>query len=206
MHPTRHPTRSRTAARLPQRRNGIVRFNKLLDATERLIERMPVSEITLNLIATEADVPRVSAYHFFPGVDAVLASLYDRFLEEMLEHAVNANSGATWQEGLRRMFESGRAFYESRGAAMQLVLSPALPKNINSGNRRFGRAIFDWLCGNFAIEASDDLLLACEVLVEIVDSVWSKSYQEHRRITDRLFDESVLAATRYLSAYLPKGG
>jgi AcrR family transcriptional regulator len=191
---------------MPQRRNGIARFNALLDASERLVARMPVAEISLNAIAAEAGVPRVSAYHFFPGVDAVLASLYDRFLEEMLSSALRIDGPARrkWQSALAGMLRAARHYFDGHPAAMHLVLSPQVAKDMNAGNRRFGSEIEQWLRETYALDASRELALACEIVVELVDAVWSKSYQEHGRITDRLFDEALRAATSYLGTYLPE--
>jgi AcrR family transcriptional regulator len=199
-------TRTRTTARVPQRRNGIARFNALLDASEVLIARMPVADISLNAIAEEAGVPRVSAYHFFPSVDAVMASLYDRYLEEMLSTSLRVDQKARrrWQTALAAMLRAARRYFDAHPAAMHLVLSPQVPKDMNAGNRRFGHEIEQWLRENFALEASRDLTLACEIVVELVDAVWSKSYQEHGRLTDRLFDEALKAATSYLGTCLPE--
>ncbi|WP_290001547.1 TetR/AcrR family transcriptional regulator [Faucicola atlantae] len=54
---------------------GRARRQKLLAAAKSLSADRPISEITLADVCEEAGIPRASAYHFFPNVDAVFLAL-----------------------------------------------------------------------------------------------------------------------------------
>ena len=73
------------SARLPTRRPGIDRYDKVLGAAERIIlENESLDGLTLQAIAAEAKVPRVSLYYFFPSIDAVIEALYQRILTRLI--------------------------------------------------------------------------------------------------------------------------
>lgn len=57
---------------------GRIRRQKLLSAAKKLSETHTINTITLADVCEEADIPRASAYHFFPNVEAVFLAL--RFL------------------------------------------------------------------------------------------------------------------------------
>ena len=50
---------------------GRLRRQKLLAAAKELSATRPISEISLADVCENADIPRASAYHFFPNVEAI---------------------------------------------------------------------------------------------------------------------------------------
>ena len=78
---------------------GRLRRQKLLAAAKELSATRPVSEISLADVCERADIPRASAYHFFPNVEAIFLAL--RFLNAIeifnkLEK-VDAKQFSRWQ-------------------------------------------------------------------------------------------------------------
>ena len=73
------------SARAPTRRPGIDRYDKVLGAAEGIIlQNESLDGLTLQAIAAEAKVPRVSLYYFFPSIDAVIEALYQRILTRLI--------------------------------------------------------------------------------------------------------------------------
>ena len=64
------------SARLPTRKPGIERYNRIIEAAETLIlEAGSLQGITLDAIARRADVPRVSLYYFFESIESLMDCL-----------------------------------------------------------------------------------------------------------------------------------
>jgi AcrR family transcriptional regulator len=65
--------------RKPERANGRLRYEALLDAAEHLLQREGPAALTIKRLAQEAGVPMASVYHFFPGPAAVPVGLAERY-------------------------------------------------------------------------------------------------------------------------------
>jgi AcrR family transcriptional regulator len=57
---------------------GDIRESDILDATEALLERVPLADITMDEIASQAGLSRSSLYFYFASRDAVLGALHER--------------------------------------------------------------------------------------------------------------------------------
>ena len=66
----------------PQQSRSQASLDRILDATERLLEQRPFSEITVAEIAEEAEVSTGLLYSRFESKDAILPYLVIRFMEE----------------------------------------------------------------------------------------------------------------------------
>ena len=73
------------ATRQPTRKPGVERYNRIIAAAEYLIiEAGSLETITLDAVAKQAAVPRVSLYYFFASVDSLLEALYQRGVQKMV--------------------------------------------------------------------------------------------------------------------------
>ncbi|MGB2361520.1 MAG: TetR/AcrR family transcriptional regulator, partial [Luminiphilus sp.] len=71
--------------RLPTRKPGIERYNRIIEAAEALIlEAGSLKGITLDAVSKRADVPRVSLYYFFDSIDSLMDALYLRGVQKMV--------------------------------------------------------------------------------------------------------------------------
>ena len=62
--------------RLPTRKPGIERYNRIIEAAEALIlEAGSLQGIPLDAVAKRADVPRVSLYYFFDSIESLMDAL-----------------------------------------------------------------------------------------------------------------------------------
>jgi len=51
----------------PSQQRSIDRVSEILSAAEKLIQELPIDDITSTMIAKRAKVTRTSLYHFFPS-------------------------------------------------------------------------------------------------------------------------------------------
>ena len=65
--------------RLPTRKPGIERYNRIIEAAEALIlEAGSLQGITLDAVSKRAGVPRVSLYYFCDSIESLMDALYLR--------------------------------------------------------------------------------------------------------------------------------
>ncbi|WP_236651941.1 TetR/AcrR family transcriptional regulator [Streptacidiphilus neutrinimicus] len=61
------------------------RFDRILDATARLLDEVGYTALTTKEVARRAEVPIGTLYQFFPGVDGLLGALAERNLEHFMD-------------------------------------------------------------------------------------------------------------------------
>jgi AcrR family transcriptional regulator len=71
-------------------------LERLLDATERLLDQRPFDRISVQDIVAEADASVGAFYGRFPSKDAVLHALHERYVAEGQATNAQALSPATW--------------------------------------------------------------------------------------------------------------
>ena len=108
---------------------GRLRRQKLLAAAKELSATRPVSEISLADVCERADIPRASAYHFFPNVEAIFLAL--RFLNAIeifnkLEK-VDAKQFSRWQAYITAVIETGVDIIQSDLTVARLIYETNTP-------------------------------------------------------------------------------
>ena len=71
--------------RTPMQARGQATFERILDATAQLLDKVGTDALTTNLIAKAADVNVATLYQYFPNKQAVLLSLFQRQNEARIE-------------------------------------------------------------------------------------------------------------------------
>ena len=65
--------------RAGMKRPGIERYNAIIQAAEAIItEERSIEGLSIQSIARQARMPRVSVYYFFPSVNSLVETLYER--------------------------------------------------------------------------------------------------------------------------------
>lgn len=86
-------------------------------ATERLLEEIPISELTVAQIAAEAQISRVTFYYHFTSKFAIVAALFDRIASDMSGPYASLFEGAerSWEP----LAEGIAAAWEAHGPIMR---------------------------------------------------------------------------------------
>ena len=126
------------SARSPVRRPGIDRFEKVLRAAEKIISRnKSLKGLTLQAIASEAKVPRVSLYYFFPSIDAVIVeALYHLMLTRLINELSQSftEPDKDWKKVMTRLTTEVRSHYRKNTLTTVLALTPPSPKMISEAH------------------------------------------------------------------------
>ena len=189
--------------RLPTRKPGIERYNRIIEAAEALIlEAGSLQGITLDAVSKRADVPRVSLYYFFDSIDSLMNALYLRGVQKMVAELPQAPQAADWRDMMLLYVDGVRDFYLNNKVVMILALLPVSFVSVNQTNREFGQALFQLLHSQGLVPKNQQVVRACEMASELADLVWRKSLIEKGTLTPTFTREVKRVVISYLEAVL----
>lgn len=189
--------------RLPTRKPGIERYNRIVLAAEALIlEAGSLEGITLEAVAKRANVPRVSLYYFFDSVESLFDALYQRGIQKMVAELPQAPKSADWRDMMLLYIDGVRDFYLNNRVEMILALMPVSLVSVNQVSQDFGKALFQLLHGQGLVPKTRHVMLACEMCSELADLVWRKSLIEKGTLTPAYTREAKRVVIAYLDAVL----
>jgi len=190
---------------------GRVRRQKLLMGAKTLSETRAIKDISLADVCEEAGIPRASAYHFFPNVEAIFLAL--RFLNaiETFEslNTVNAADYNRWQAYLTGLMEKVASIFREDPLKAKLVYETNTP---DFEGDSFGTQIDDQIVELFYNQLSVRYVLPelkdiKDVLLigySIANGVFMLSYRLEGSVTEHYLQEAITAAIAYLRCYLPE--
>lgn len=190
---------------------GNKRREELISAAVGLLDTLPVDEISLAQIATEAGIPTAAAYQMFSNAHDVFSATAKRFGRRLLEAICGEYQTeyvGSWQELYAEAVDRGVEVYRTTPAYCQLILGPRTPPAVKVSDRendaKIGVAFASVLERYF--DLPDVPLFAERVFysIEIVDMFLTLSFIHNGRITDHATNEAKTAAIAYLERYLGK--
>ncbi len=190
---------------------GRIRRKKLLMGAKKLSETRAISDITLADICVEADIPRASAYHFFPNIEAVFLAL--RFLNaiELLEtlNTVNIADYDRWQGYLTGIIECTAEAFEEDPSKAKLMYATNTPdfEGEDYGQKvdaQVAKIVYDNLSSQYEIIDYGSIENVFLIAYSVVHSIFTLSYRRHGHITEYFRQEAITACIAYLRSYLPE--
>ena len=191
------------AARQPTRKPGVERYNRIIAAAEQLIlEAGSLETITLDAVAKQAAVPRVSLYYFFASVESLFEALYQRGVQKMVAELPQSPRATDWREMMVLYIDGVRDFYLNNRVEMILALLPISLVAVNGVSREFGGTLFKLLHRQGLVRKTRQIERACEMCSELADLVWRKSLIEKGTLTPAYHKEAKRVVMAYLEAVL----
>lgn len=188
---------------------GRLRRQKLLAGAKQLSATRPISEITLADVCEQAGIPRASAYHFFPNVNAIFLAL--RFLNagEILAglQTVDANNYPTWQGYVTAVVEKASEVLQSDPTVARLVYETNTPDFEGNAfgsemDKQITDLIYDNLAKVYQLPERDKIQTQLLVGYGIINGVFTLSYRTHQKITDTYRKEAISAVLSYMQGVL----
>lgn len=190
-------------SRQPTRKPGVARYNRIIAAAEHLIlEAGSLELITLDAVAKQANVPRVSLYYFFGSIESLLDALYQRGLQKMIAELPQSPRASDWRELMVLYVDSVRDFYLNNRVEMILALLPVSLVAVNKTSTEFGATLFKLLYRQGFLPKTRKAIRACEMCSELADLVWRKSLIEKGTLTPVYHKEAKRVVLAYLEAVL----
>lgn len=196
--------------RKPQRKRGVHRFEHLLDSTAALLMERPEGDISLALVAQNAEVPLPSIYHFFPNKEAILVALAQRFHAQLgkMARVPLDPPPERWQDIIVRRQTMGVEFLNAHPSALRLFMGAGVSAEVRTLDLQGNAALATLRAAEFAhwfdCRGIADLEHRLAISIGIMDGVWAISWSQHRRITETYLAESIRASVSYLRCYLPE--
>ena len=197
--------------RTPMQARGQATFERILDATAELLDKVGTESLTTNLISRTADVNVATLYQYFPNKQAVLLSLFKRQNETRVEIGRQMITGLSRSPEWRRMIGNGvQAVAEARrsaGGATALRLAMRSSPDLLAHDRQQSVEIAGTL-SNELVEAGlkpDKALLIARCTIEsltVVLDLWSI---ESGGKDDRILEQAKVLVCGYLEPYLDHG-
>ena len=180
----------------------------LTSALELLREKIP-EEVTLAMVCERAEIPRPSAYHFFPNIEAIFLAIRMLHGELMIEQVASLEKRKfkSWQTYIERFITVAVGVTRSEPAFPRLTYEyGALLKGARELGQdidtRMARASLDGLHRHFNIKPFHrEEEIAC-IGLAIGDAVLRFSYRKHADLTTPLVQEAKRAVIGYLSVYI----
>ena len=193
------PTKSRRPARKP----GVARYEKILVAAERLIlTEKSLEGLTLQAVANEAKVPRVSLYYFFASINELIDTLYRRGRDRLMVEIGAFPDSSDWRELMGSAIDATAEFYKENKLEMVLSLSPQAVQFTEKINPEIGRSIHAALVDQAGIPSTKRVARAFELVGDIADTIWRRSFIKHGKITGEYNDYVHEAVLSFLSQVL----
>jgi len=203
-------SKARLAIRWPTQERSRRRFEGILDAADRLLERSDPADFSIYALAPEAGMSAPSIYHFFRSPTLVLTALADRYLQAFLalmDEPLPAGL-TTWEELDGHLFERAREFFEAHAPARKLLLGAAYSSEIRKRDLNNDVLIAEKALAAFRqIFILPDSRGLLEHFVEVIvvnEAIWALSYHRHGRITDEMNERARLARVSYARTFLPQ--
>lgn len=190
---------------------GRVRRQKLLMGAKKLSETHAINDITLAAVCEEAGIPRASAYHFFPNIEAIFLAL--RFLNaiEILEvlATVETVNYDRWQGYLTALIERCVNIFHKDQTKAKLIYDTNTPDFEGDGfgediDHQVVNLVYQCLSERYEMPKFEDVEDILLVTYSIINGVFTLSYRRHASITDNYLQEATTASIAYLRCYLPE--
>lgn len=190
---------------------GRARRQKLLMGAKKLSETVPINDITLAAVCEEAGIPRASAYHFFPNVEAIFLAL--RFLNaiEILEilATVETVNYDRWQGYLTALIERSVRIFHADETKAKLIYDTNTPDFEGDSfgediDHQVVELVHKRLAERYELPEFKNMEEMLLVTYSIINSIFTLSYRRHAKITDNYLQEASTASIAYLRCYLPE--
>lgn len=190
---------------------GRIRRQKLLMGARTLSETRAIKDISLADVCEEAGIPRASAYHFFPNVEAIFLAL--RFLNaiEIFEtlDSVEVLQFNRWQGYLTALMEEGAGIFREDNVKAKLIYETNTP---DFEGDSFGAQIDDQLielfynrlASQYVMPELSDIKNVLQIGYSIANSIFMLSYRMKGSVTEHYLQEAITATIAYLRCYLPE--
>jgi AcrR family transcriptional regulator len=187
----------------PIRKPGVERHREIIEAAETLIRGgISPRDLTLQAVATRADVPRVSLYYFFSSIEALLEVLYQRALNKMIGELGEIPEASEWRVFIDSLLDQTRKFYNTNPLEMALVLSPSSFSISNQTNKDYAQVLYKIMVNMIGLPRPQKLHQACDIGIEIAHAVWRKSFVEKGKVTAALHTQAKKAVLSYLESVI----
>lgn len=192
-------------------KQGRNRRAQLLSVAFELLREKNPEEISFADICKKAKIPRPSAYHFFPNVDAIFHGIRLLHSEGIIEKLIvlQKEKFQSWKEYIEKSIDVAVEVTNSEVAFPRLIYGYRMcnPEMMLVGqelDRKLANITKQGLYEKFQLKNLDTLDQVFGVAISIADSLLKLSYQTYGDFTPWMVGEAKKATISYLMNYFPE--
>lgn len=210
-------SRSETAgreARIPTQKRSRERLEKIIAATEALLQTANIEDISSYDVAAEAGISPASVNYLFPTMSALWIEMSQRYFRQSTEHVLEvqrtlaAQRNPSWQGWMRHMAETSRVYFNANRHVSEVCLGARTSKEVRLANIAVNVEVGDQFLNSlrevFILPEIPDLTEKMALAIEACDAVWSRCYVQYGHITEEANDEMVRMQVAFLRCFLPE--
>lgn len=189
---------------------GVARRKALIDAAIKLLSDRTAQEISFKEIASEANVPEGSAYHFYANkydLFAAVAGQMSELFQDAQMNELDPDRIKTWKDIVDILVERGANIYKTNPVARRLLIGSTTPPEIKQIDRENNKKIASIMAQRFSdvfeMPVVPDFEQKLLYFIEITDVLFAVDFRENKEITDEIIEEAKRVAVGYLGTYLP---
>ena len=198
-----HKSRHKTPVRAP----GRARVERIVETTIKLLKNHSLDEITISMIAVDANISRTSIYEFFPTVAAIYRVIAERYVQELdndVKAFVLARRTTTLGQFLDTVIDAIVSYFNSHPATMKVHLGSNAQFELRAIIHNFDTVAAKMYHDLRKVEWDPKPLSEEDpfrTLVILQTSLFSASVQRHGYITDYMAEQTKIVARAYLAHY-----
>ncbi|MDF3820464.1 TetR/AcrR family transcriptional regulator [Leptospira sp. 96542] len=189
--------------------SGRERRAALVQALRELLRKNTPESLTFAQICEHADIPRASAYHFYPNMGALylgLRQVHSEILVTRLSQ-VSISHFQNWQDYVHFLAEEAAKVVREDIALMRVVYGVRNEETMHVGkdlDSQIAKMALQQVEARFALPPWTDAQRKVGIAVALIDSVFRYAYREEGEISEGIVKEAGRAAVAYLRCYLPE--
>ncbi|TGL90663.1 TetR/AcrR family transcriptional regulator [Leptospira congkakensis] len=181
----------------------------LLHALRELLRIEEPEAVTFAKVCARAEIPRASAYHFFPNMGAMYLGLrlVHADLVSLRLEKLKASDFVTWQDYVRLLAKEAASVVREDRALLRVVYGVRSEETKHIGKTLDSTIVNLALAQveeQFVLPNLSEMARKFAIAVSLIDSVFRYSYREGGDISDEMVNEAGRAAIAYLRCYLPE--
>lgn len=197
----------------PSQQRSINKVNDILAATEVMIEKLPLEDITPTMIAKQAEITRTSLYHFFPSKYDIFDALATRYRTELEDEVIKffdpnqrTDYRVAWT-GVARVFSD---FFNKKPAAAILLLGRKANRQIRyadgSGSHLFAKVLSRLMTqhtdlNRFPLQEPDTRDIF-QIVLELLTATFSLGMRREGKISVVTREQAKEATLAYINSCL----
>ncbi|MGV3665689.1 MAG: TetR/AcrR family transcriptional regulator [Leptospira bouyouniensis] len=192
-------------------KQGRNRRAQLLSIAFELLKEKNPEEISFADICKKAKIPRPSAYHFFPNVEAIFHGIRLLHSEGMVEKLTELKNETfrTWKEYIERSIDVAIEVTNSEIAFPRLIYgyrmsNPEMRLVGQELDVKLANLTKQGLIEKFDLPTLNNIEQVFGVAISIPDSLLKLSYRTYGDFTPWMIGEAKKATISYLLNYLPE--
>jgi AcrR family transcriptional regulator len=197
--------------RTPMQARGLATFDRILDVTARLLEKVGTEALTTNLIARTAEVNVATLYQYFPNKQAVLLALFKRQNDALVELAERMTQGfgaaTDWRRVVNGVVQAVAQARATTPGVVALRQAMRSSPDLLAHDQRMSRYVATVLAGELVRAGTrpDKAMVVARCAIEALAALLDMWSIESDGMDGQIVEQAKAMMAGYLAPYVEAG-